>query len=167
MAARAAKSEQLQIRVSRAEKAQLRAAASAAGVDVSAYVLSRALPRGSEQFERLTRDLARARADRSALFAAVSDLLSGLTPSQVAGATAFDPTTILNEQDLAYLASMVELAAEQRGVAAPDWAVRAPALREPMFGTPLKSLRLELLLNAPAVFRKRNIFVDSSVGDRV
>jgi hypothetical protein len=42
-----------------------------------------------------------------------------------------------------------------------------PPLDEPHFATPLRGLRLHLLRASPVAFKRRNIFVDSSVGDRV
>jgi hypothetical protein len=49
----------------------------------------------------------------------------------------------------------------------PDWTLAVQPLSEPAFGSPLQSLRLHLLVAAPPAFKRRNIFVDSSVGDRV
>jgi hypothetical protein len=40
-------------------------------------------------------------------------------------------------------------------------------LAEPVFGSDLMSLRLYLLTHSPAPFRRRNIFIDASVGFRV
>jgi hypothetical protein len=40
-------------------------------------------------------------------------------------------------------------------------------LAEPYFATSLKSLREHLLVAAPIPFKRRNIFVDASVGARV
>jgi hypothetical protein len=40
-------------------------------------------------------------------------------------------------------------------------------LEEPAFGTALQSLRLHLLTHSPPPFRLRNIFIDSSLGQRV
>jgi hypothetical protein len=40
-------------------------------------------------------------------------------------------------------------------------------LEEPHFGAPLQSLRLHLLAASPVAFKRRNIFVDAAVGDRV
>jgi hypothetical protein len=52
-------------------------------------------------------------------------------------------------------------------VALPAWVRDTPALAEPVFGTSLQSLRLYLLANAPAAFRRRNIFIDSSIEAQV
>lgn len=63
---------------------------------------------------------------------------------------------------------MVELAAHRRDVPPPAW-VRdiKPLEREPHFATSLPGLRLHLLRTSPVPFKRRNIFIDSSIGDRV
>ncbi len=66
-----------------------------------------------------------------------------------------------------YVAAMVELAAHQRGVAPPVWVRQVPPLEEPHFATSLPGLRLTLLRASPVPFKRRNIFIDSSLGDRV
>jgi hypothetical protein len=40
-------------------------------------------------------------------------------------------------------------------------------LERPWFASSLKSLRLHLLTASPPPFRRRNLFVDSTIGDRV
>jgi hypothetical protein len=66
-----------------------------------------------------------------------------------------------------YVAAMVEYACARRGVAPPAWTGAIPPLVEPVFGSALTSLRLYLLTHSPAPFRRRNIFIDATVGDRV
>ena len=41
------------------------------------------------------------------------------------------------------------------------------ALSEPEFGSQLQSLRLHLLTHSPPPFRRRNIFIDTSIGGQV
>jgi hypothetical protein len=62
---------------------------------------------------------------------------------------------------------MVEVACAQRGIASPAWTRTIAPLTEPVFGSALMSLRLYLLTHSPAPFRRRNIFIDSTVGSRV
>ncbi len=62
---------------------------------------------------------------------------------------------------------MVEYACAQRDVAPPAWTRAVAPLTEPVFGSALMSLRLYLLTHSPAPFRRRNIFIDASVGSRV
>jgi hypothetical protein len=66
-----------------------------------------------------------------------------------------------------YVAAMVELAAHQKGVASPGWVREVPPLDEPHFATALGGLRLHLLQVSPVPFKRRNIFIDSSLGGRV
>jgi len=49
----------------------------------------------------------------------------------------------------------------------PAWTEDVPPLDEPIFGSSLQSLRLHLLTNSPPAFSRRNIFIDSNIGDRV
>jgi hypothetical protein len=62
---------------------------------------------------------------------------------------------------------MIELACQRAGIRAPAWTESVRPLPQPVFGAPLESLRLHLLTHAPPPFRRRNIFVDASIGDRV
>jgi hypothetical protein len=66
-----------------------------------------------------------------------------------------------------YIAAMVEYACQKRGLLGPAWVRTVEPLTEPVFASALQSLRLHLLTHSPAPFRRRNIFIDSSVGDRV
>jgi hypothetical protein len=66
-----------------------------------------------------------------------------------------------------YLAAMVEQAAHRRGVRPPAWTSEIAPLPEPVFAVPWMSLRAHLLLESPVPFRRRNIFIDSSIGARV
>jgi hypothetical protein len=62
---------------------------------------------------------------------------------------------------------MVEQAAHRKRVGPPAWVREIPPLEEPHFVPPLEGLRLHLLQASPVPFKRRNIFIDSSVGDRV
>ena len=66
-----------------------------------------------------------------------------------------------------YLAATVEHAAAMKHAKTPSWTQDVPPLDKPAFGSTLKSLKLHLLVNSPPAFIQRNIFIDSSVGDRV
>jgi hypothetical protein len=161
-----AKSQQLQIRVTPQQKAALKRLARAAGCDVSAYVLSRLVPAGRDRFTDLLRALDGATDPRFAL-AELNDLLvatpAGLFSEAVASADLGDLSPYLRN----YLAAMVEQAAEAKQVAPPSWVRDVTPLEEPAFVTSLKSLRLHLLRSAPVPFKRRNIFVDASIGARV
>jgi len=163
-----AKSQQLQIRVTPAQKAALKRLAHEAGADVSAYVLARALPDARLRFGEIVRALDDDADHRFAL-AELNDLLSRLTGAQLRDAVAVArpelpglPTLIQN-----YVAAMVEQACCQRDAPAPSWTRDVPPLETPYFATRLRGLRLHLIRAAPVPFKRRNIFVDSGVGARV
>jgi uncharacterized protein (DUF1778 family) len=162
------KSAQLQIRVSPAQKATLKRLAREAGMDVSQYVLARALPDSRRRFGEAVQVLARSTDHRYAL-AELNELLAGLTPAQLHDAVGGVgpalhglPPFLQN-----YLTAMVEQACGQRDVVPPSWTTTVQPLGEPHFATSLRGLRLHLLRAAPVAFKRRNIFVDASVGARV
>ena len=66
-----------------------------------------------------------------------------------------------------YVAAMVELAAHIKGTHPPAWTSTIEPLADPVFAVPWQSLRAHLLLESPVPFRRRNIFIDSSIGARV
>jgi hypothetical protein len=68
---------------------------------------------------------------------------------------------------LNYVAAMVELAAHRAGVVPPLWTASVAPLATPVFIDDSISLRAHLLIASPPPFRRRNIFIDSSLGDRV
>ena len=166
LAVMATKSRQIQVRVSPEEKTKLEELAKRAGQSVSAYLLSRALPPAKVRFEELVRALAVEENRRFAL-AELNDLLTGLSPMELREAVGDAPLQGLSPYLQNYVAAMVELAAQRKGVAPPEWPSEVPPLEEPAFATNLRSLRLHLLRSAPVAFKRRNIFVDASVGDRV
>ncbi len=161
-----AKSEYLQIRVSPEQKAALRHAAREAGLGMSALVLTRCLPRPKARFQELVRALA-GRERPAYVLAALNDLLTELTPAELEVTVADLPRVDLGQYLANYLAAMVERAADLKAVAAPDWTREVEPLEEPRFVPSVAGLRLHLLRRAPVPFRRRNIFIDSSVGDRV
>jgi hypothetical protein len=160
------KSQHLQIRVTPAEKARLKRLARSAGLDLSSYVLARALSPARLRFADLLRALAASEGDRYVL-AEVNDFLVSLKPMELREAVEGADVSGLTPYLANYLAAMVEHAADRAGVEAPEWPRRVPPLESPHFVEPMKSLRLHLLAASPVPFKKRNIFVDSSVGARV
>lgn len=160
------KTEQLQIRVTPKQKAALKSAARRAGQPVSEYVLKRLLPSGRDRLEGLVGALRDERERRYAL-AEINDLLASLGPAELAEAVEVRPPPDLSPYLQNYLAAMIEQAATRKGVAPPPWLREIEPLGEPYFATSLPGLRLHLLRASPVPFRRRNIFVDSGVGDRV
>ena len=160
-----AKSAQLQIRVSPAEKSAIQRNARRAGMDMSAYILARVLPASARRFQDLTEACRDSQGTRFAL-AELNSWLAGLGAGELHEAVRAAPPTLA--PFLAnYVTAMVEYACAQHGLVPPAWTRTIAPLAEPVFGSTLMSLRLQLLTHSPAPFRRRNIFIDATVGDRV
>ncbi|HEU4394340.1 MAG TPA: hypothetical protein VFS92_02170 [Planctomycetota bacterium] len=159
------KREQLQIRVSAAQKADLRRRARLAGMDVSSFVLSRVLPPERDRLAAILRGLRRARTRRFAL-AELNDLLEALPADGFAEALAAVDLDGVGAADRNRVAAMVEHAAARKGAAPPEWTRGVEPPDAPDFATDLPGLRAHLLRASPVAFRRRNLFVDSSIGDR-
>lgn len=162
----ARRSAQLQIRVTPAQKATLKRRARQAGLDVSRYVLARALPDPRAGFQTILEQLRR-EADRRFALAELNDFLTALPRSDFHDA--------VDEADLSglaplvqnYVAAMVEHAGSLKRIPPPPWAAAIEPLDEPYFAVAFPRLRPHLLRAAPVAFKRRNLFVDASVGDRV
>lgn len=161
-----AKTEQLQIRVTAAQKMALKRLARRSGQDLSSFVLARALPSAALRLDAILRALDEPDSERFAL-AELNDLLVGLGPAELVDVMGGADVRRYSPYLQNYVAAMVELASQRNGVAPPAWVRDVEPLEEPRFVTPLASLRLHLLRSAPVPFRRRNIFIDASIGDRV
>lgn len=162
-----AKTEQLQMRVSAEEKARIQERAARAGMDVSKWILRQVLPPSEARFQTLCRELAAQAGNASYAFAELNEFLSGLGSTELERAVAQAPAVRLPPFEATYLAAMVERAAAAQRIAAPAWTRAVGALDRPWFASSLQSLRLHLLTSSPPEFRRRNLFIDSSIGDRV
>jgi hypothetical protein len=102
------------------------------------------------------------------VLAELNDFLSDLTGEELPDAVEHADLVGLSPYLRNYVAAMVELASHQREVPPPFW-VRdvEPLERTPHFATSLAGLKLHLLRTAPVPFKRRNIFIDASLGDRV
>jgi hypothetical protein len=160
------KAEQIQIRVSADEKTAIQRAAARAGMDMSAYVLARVLSVPAAQFRDCVRDCADSPSPGFEL-AELNSLLSELTAGELRDAVGTPPPPGLSVFLANYIAAMVEYACARRSVEVPKWTRAIAPLAEPVFGSELQSLRLYLLTHSPPPFRARNIFIDSSLGDRI
>lgn len=160
------KSSQLQIRVTAAQKNALQQAARSANMDVSAYVLLRALPPAATRFQEILRELGPADDHRFTL-ATLNDFLEALTPGQFMDAVALAELEGFSPLRRNYVAAMVEQAAYRKGESPPSWARDVEPLDEPHFAVPFRRLRPHLLRASPVPFKRRNIFVDAAIGDRV
>ena len=167
MRRQSAKTSQLQLRVSPEDKAIIERAARRAGMDMSAFVLSRVLP----AYEQKVQDLLRALKDdsaRSFVLAELNDLLaSDLTTEELRQAVGAAPPAWLSAELSNYWAAMVEHVCGARQMSPPPWTLAIAPLESPMFGSSLESLRLHLLTHSPPAFRRRNIFIDTTNGGRV
>ena len=160
------KTAQLQIRVSSDEKKAIQHAAQRAGMDMSAYVLSRVLSAPALQFQECVAGCVRDASPGFAL-AELNSLLSALTPGEMRDAVAAPPSLELPPFLANYVAAMVEYGCARCSIAVPGWTRSVVPLEDPAFGTTLQSLRLHLLTHSPPPFRRRNIFVDSSLGRQI
>ena len=161
-----AKTEQLQIRVSPAQKRALKDRARKAGMSMSDWVLTKVLPSLQARFQDLLAELAVSQ-QPGYVFAELLELLAPLTAAQFQRAVSEPPRARLDAYWGNYLAATLEHAAAMKQALPPPWTRDVPPLEEPVFGSPLQSLRLYLLTHSPPAFSRRNIFIDSSVGDRV
>jgi len=162
----ASKSQHLQIRVTPRQKATLKRLATAAGQDISSYVLSRALPPARLRFEELLSLLGEA-AEHRYVLAELNDFLTALAPAELPEAVEHADLARLSPFLKNYVAAMVEQASHLKGVPSPAWTARVAPLAAPYFAAPLTSLRLHLLRVSPVPFKRRNIFVDAALGARV
>ncbi len=160
------KTEQLQIRITPQQKAALKRMARAAGTEVSHYVLSRLLPDGEDRFADLLRAIQSADQRRYAL-AELNDFLHAVPPIAFSDAVAHADVGELTPYWQNYVAAMVEQAAAVKQLEPPSWVRDIAPLESPVFAASLRSLRMHLLKSAPVPFKRRNIFVDASIGDRV
>lgn len=157
---------QLQIRVTPEEKAAIEQAAHRAGLGMSSYVLRKVLPERAAQWKDLLGEVARSDGAKIAI-AKLSNWLAGLGASELRVALEVPPPAGLRSVTVNTIAAMVEHLCVARGVLVPQWTQEIRPLVKPEFGSTLNSLRLHLLTNSPAAFRRRNLFVDTAVGGQV
>jgi hypothetical protein len=161
------KTQQLQIRVSAEQKAAIQRAAARADMDMSTWVLRKLLPPAGPRFRELVAACSIGEAERRFAFAELNDFLTALSPSEFAQAVREAPPDDIDPYTANYVAAMVETAAHRNDLLPPAWTARVAPLDEPVFATSFASLRLHLLTAAPPAFRRRNIFIDASIGARV
>jgi hypothetical protein len=160
------KSSQLQIRVSPQEKARLKVLATRSGLGVSEYVLGKVLPAGSSRFREILRALGNETDSRFGL-ADLNDFLSDLGAGEFTASVESADVATLGPFEANYVCALVEQAAHLYDRPPPEWTRAVEPLCEPYFAAPLLSLRPHLLRASPVPFKRRQLFVDSSLGDRV
>jgi hypothetical protein len=163
--AKTPKTAQLQIRVTGVQKGAIQRAAVRAGMDMSSYVLSRVLSVPAIQFQDVVKDCAGPES-RYAL-AELNTLLSSLSAGELGEAISAPPTVPLEPFLANTIAAMVELACAKHGIALPAWTRGIEPLDVPAFASALQSVRLHLLKSSPEPFRRRNLFIDATIGDRI
>lgn len=162
-----ARSEQLQIRVTPVQKRALKERARQARMDVSAYVLARALPNETARLTGILRTLRRDDADRRFALAELNDLLTTLTSPRFADVVETLRVDALSPLLQNYVAAMVEQAAAQKRTSPPAWVRHVVPLDAPYFAVSFPSLRPYLLRVSPVAFKRRNLFIDATLGDQV
>lgn len=160
------KTAQLQIRVSAEEKRLIAHAAQRAGMDMSSYVLQRVLGVHESRMQELMR-LVGNQANRSYGYAELNDFLVSLSGTELRRAVANRPFDSLPPEVANYVTAMIEQTCARAGVEVPAWTQKVKPLATPVFGSQLSALRLHLLANSPAPFKRRNVFIDTSIGGRV
>ena len=157
---------QLQLRISPEDKAAIIRHAKKANMGISEWVLNKALPPAEQAFGELVLKL-KSDPNPKYVLAEIHDLLNSATADEFELMVARIPQVLLSSYLANYLAAMVEYAAAKKGKKPPRWTEEIPALTKPVFSSDLQNLRLYLLTHSPPPFRCRNIFIDSSIGERV
>lgn len=160
------KTGQLQIRVTSKQKAAIKRLARRAGRSVSSYVLSRVLPDDRVRIGEILGAL-REESERRFALAELNDFLTGLGSSEFRNAVADAEIEGLTPVLANYVAAMVEQTAYRLGIDPPAWTSKVAPLEKPHFAVSLRRVRPHLLQSAPVAFKRRNIFIDASIGDRV
>src|SRR5947209_7896169 len=114
-----------------------------------------------ERFVDLARDVAGA-GKLAYPLAEMDDLLTAAGPEDI---QALPRPEIEDPYRLNYVTAMVELAAHRTSVLPPPWTADVLPVPEPVFATASILLRAHLLTASPPPFSRRNIFIDSSLGD--
>jgi hypothetical protein len=160
------KEEQIQIRISKEDKDRLRALAKEKNMELSSFILESVTPSLYKKFQELLSALKQSKNPKIKL-AEINDFLYSLNPKDLKIAIASKFDVALDDYYANYVAAMIEIACDQKDITIPAWTREIVGLDYPVFGSSLKSLRLHLLVNALIPFKARNIFIDSSIGDRV
>ena len=156
----AAKTSQLQIRVTEEQKAALKRLAAAAEMTVSSYVLAQALPARHQQLDRALEALTAPGADLHAGFEGLASLIGDTGDEEFADALGSPSVEHLTRLLQNQLAALVEQAANARGLEPPGWVQKVPALPRPHFAWPLSSLRPHQIRVTPVAFKRRGVFFD-------
>ena len=139
-------------------------------MDMSEWILTRTLPAGPQMFAEVVKALAAAVTDRSIrrlALAAVHDFLAQCSLMDIEASVAEAPLLPDDAFAANYLAAMVETTCYRYSVCPPAWCCQIEPLKDPYFASELVSLRLYLLCISPPPFKRRNLFVDTTIGGRI
>jgi hypothetical protein len=153
-----------------AQKAELERAANQAGVELSALSPTNSPPPAPQQFTGHIGALCRAQGEptgRRLALAALHDFLAQRSTRELQMSILSTPSIPDDPFSANYLAAMIEITCHRRRMDCPAWLGMIPPMQKPYFASKLKSLRIYLLRVSPPPFKKRNLFIDSTVGDRV
>ena len=114
-----AKTEQLQIRLTREQKLAIKRLATDAGGGVSEWVLKTLLPKSSLKFKQIISELAKSECASHA-FAALNDFLTSLTRVEFKSAVKENPCHKLSILWSNQVAAMVEQRAHQLELSSPE-----------------------------------------------
>ena len=89
----------------------------------------------------------------------IMELVDAFQRDGAAARVADAPTPATGPAILALLAATVETLAAEAGLPPPWWCAGVPPLRDPWFVSGSESLKAAALVESPAWFRQRNIFV--------
>ncbi len=160
------RSKFLQFRVSAQEKRVIAKYAQKAGLDMTSWVKRQLFSSNVRQYFDLLEAILNQKMTREAL-AHLNDFLYQLNKKEFIEVVQDPPEPFENTFQGNYIAAMVEMAANQKKIKTPSWTLKYEGLEDPYFASDMQKLRLHLLISSPSPFRKRNIFVDSTVGDRI
>jgi hypothetical protein len=170
------KEELIQIRISKNDKMRLVSLARVSRMTLTAWIESRILPTSLlDEWMDLYQETApdrESKRDITAQLARLNDLLMKLHEADFRQAIAVAPrfkesADMENKLLFRYISAMIDQACKMRGIEPPSWMDDRPVIEPPFFSSNLSSLRLYLLLAAPVAFRKKSIFVDTTLGGRV
>lgn len=152
------KTSQLQIRISPSQKEVLKRMADQAGLSLSAYVLSRALPSARRELEARI-DALRDHDDGESALRELMSYLRGLPDETYRDAVEAPIPAELPPVQKNLATAVVEREAGRRSMSPPAWAARVEPLSEPHFSWNLEALRPHLLRVAAPAFKRRRLFV--------
>lgn len=157
----------LQIRLSKHEKELIVKAAGANGVNISKWIMQRIMIDKRSQFQSICLKMSKDITNKSFYLSDLNDYLTNLSANEFLIALDTRPNVKLSISDWNIIVAMIDYAAYKKRAKSPDWLNDVEPLQHPLFATELTTVRQYLLITSPIAFRRRNIFVDTSIGGMV